>query len=124
MGALVAMCAHTCKAPADCATPGAPSVDEDNWSCDAGVCAYRGCQSDAECQAVGQGPGWACDAINGYPLKVCREVCASAADCVVAGVGLYDASHWACEASRCRFEGCRADGECADAFKKPDWVCR
>ncbi len=44
-------CVEACTAPADCASP-SPAVDADNHACEAGLCRYLGCLSDAECDAT------------------------------------------------------------------------
>jgi hypothetical protein len=45
-------CVHTCSGPADCSA-GVAYLDADNYACEAGVCRYTGCNSDAECQSLG-----------------------------------------------------------------------
>jgi hypothetical protein len=54
-------CSEVCRSPADCASA-APSVDADNYACEAGICRYLGCLNDAECMATfGPGGGeWLC----------------------------------------------------------------
>ncbi|MBO6933921.1 MAG: hypothetical protein JJ863_03075 [Deltaproteobacteria bacterium] len=44
-------CVLTCSAVADCSTASA-AFDADNYECDAGVCRYRGCNSDSECTST------------------------------------------------------------------------
>jgi hypothetical protein len=44
-------CVEVCRSPADCASA-APSVDADNYACEAGICRYLGCLDDAECMAT------------------------------------------------------------------------
>ncbi|MBN8613312.1 MAG: hypothetical protein J0L92_22150 [Deltaproteobacteria bacterium] len=58
------------------------------------------------------------------PLAFCRTSCAAAADCATAGLALYDASHYTCDAGVCRWTGCRNDGECRTAFGRDDYACR
>jgi hypothetical protein len=58
------------------------------------------------------------------PIAFCRIGCAAPADCATAGVALYDASHYACEAGLCRWTGCRADDECRAVFMRADYACR
>ena len=41
-------CVLTCATVADCAM-GSAAFDSDNYECDAGVCRYRGCNTDGEC---------------------------------------------------------------------------
>ncbi|MBW2456019.1 MAG: hypothetical protein JRI68_15990 [Deltaproteobacteria bacterium] len=47
------LCVGACSTPADCDIGGGPAYDADNYSCDEGWCRYLGCNSDAECQALG-----------------------------------------------------------------------
>jgi hypothetical protein len=51
-GTLTKYCVHTCTVPADCSA-GVAYMDADNYACEAGLCRYTGCNSDAECQTIG-----------------------------------------------------------------------
>ncbi len=44
-----ASCVKSCQTVADCDF-GAPSADQDNYACVAGICEWRGCASDQECR--------------------------------------------------------------------------
>lgn len=57
-------------------------------------------------------------------LAFCRIGCAAAADCATPSVALYDATHYVCEASLCRWTGCQDDAECRAAFSRADYACR
>jgi hypothetical protein len=108
-------CTEACTAPADCASA-APTVDADNWACDAGSCRYLGCRSDAECQdSLGAGGGtWRCaDGPGG--LRQCAEACTAPSDCAT-GAPVTSADNYACEAGLCRYLGCLGDAECQDTF--------
>jgi hypothetical protein len=52
-GAGVAYCQTACNVPADCSIGGGPAYDEDNYTCDGGVCVYQGCNDDTECMSLG-----------------------------------------------------------------------
>ncbi|MBX7192118.1 MAG: hypothetical protein K1X94_08680 [Sandaracinaceae bacterium] len=58
------------------------------------------------------------------PTALCRIGCATAADCVTAGLALYDASHYRCDAGVCTWTGCTNDDECRAAFARSDYACR
>jgi hypothetical protein len=59
---------------------------------------------------------------------LCQQRCATPADCGTASSPLYDASHYACEATTCRWLGCGAgatgDAECQAAFGRASYLCR
>jgi len=52
----VRACFAECVTPADC-SQNVPSMDADNYASEEGGCRYTGCNSDAECQAIGP---WVC----------------------------------------------------------------
>lgn len=58
-GADIASCWPTCGTVADCAQA-SPAYDADNYACTDGVCEYTGCNSTAECMAIGA--DYVCDA--------------------------------------------------------------
>lgn len=58
------------------------------------------------------------------PLAFCRIGCTAAADCATAGIALYDASHYRCDAGSCTWTGCASDEECRAAFARSDYACR
>jgi hypothetical protein len=46
------------------------------------------------------------------PLPVCQLSCTAPSDCATPQSPLYDASHFQCQQSRCRWLGCRAGDNC------------
>jgi hypothetical protein len=110
----VLRCRPSCSVPADCVTSTAAAYDADNWSCDAGACAYLGCHDDAEC-----GAGRRCaDGPVGVPN--CTATCATTADCDMVGGSF---GPFACTGGLCLFTGCPSDAYCA-AEVGPTAVCR
>jgi hypothetical protein len=59
-GSDLATCWPTCTTVADC-TSASPITDADNYACDGGVCVSTGCNSTAECMAIGA--DYVCDSI-------------------------------------------------------------
>ncbi len=114
----VPYCQMTCSTAADCATASG-AFDADNYACEAGLCRYKGCNDDAECQAAFSSAGYVCRAQSG--LKTCVKRCAAPADCAVASAA-FDADNYACEAGGCRYNGCNDDAECAASVAGT--VCR
>lgn len=109
------ICVQACSAVGDCVTASAP-YDDDNYACVAGGCQYQGCNSDSECQALGD---YVChDA--GFGVAFCQVACAAAADCDIGGGPAYDADNYTCEAGTCVYVGCHDDGEC---LALGDYVC-
>jgi hypothetical protein len=109
------VCLQTCAVAADCATPSAP-YDDDNYACDAGACVYTGCNSDAECEDLGD---YACESFEGG-LDLCVLTCDTPADCD-GGSAAYDEDNYACESGLCAYTGCNSDQECQDTA--PNLVC-
>jgi hypothetical protein len=121
----VPTCVEQCASPADCASP-APSVDEDNWACEASTCRYLGCASDAECNETFGATGGSYRCVPGFGgVRQCIEACSSPADCA-SGAPSVDEDNWACEAGLCRYLGCTGDGECQATFGSSGgaWLCR
>ncbi len=115
----IARCEATCASSADCGTPGAPILSSSHYSCDAGICVWRGCATDLECQDTFHKSNYACDVTT----KLCVQTCAGAADCATGGVQIYDADHYSCAAGRCEWKGCKSDGECQQALGKATARC-
>lgn len=109
------VCVQACSTVADCTTASAP-YDDDNYTCVAGGCQYQGCNSDSECQALGD---YVCRD-NGAGVAFCQSACAVAADCDIGGGSAYDADNYACEAGACVYLGCVDDDECLGLG---DYVC-
>ena len=110
----VSVCLVQCTVPADCAAPSAP-YDADNYDCQTGTCTYTGCNSDAECQALGD---YVCRANGG--LSLCQMACNSPSDCGLGSVA-YDADNYQCDNGGCLYSGCNNDAECQALG---NYVCR
>jgi hypothetical protein len=65
------------------------------------------------------------DSAGGH-VGQCHPTCTAASDCAVPGSTLDDASHFACTAGTCVWQGCQSDAECnTDApTGAPHLVCR
>lgn len=113
------VCQMTCSVPGDC-TQGSAAFDGDNYTCESGVCRYRGCNSDAECISTFMTDKYACRDVGG--LRQCMTKCSVANDCATAGSAAYDADNWTCDAGTCRYLGCKADSECSALGA--GYVCR
>jgi hypothetical protein len=122
-------CLQSCAASSECGASAA--FDADNYSCEAGVCRYRGCNDDAECRASFASDAYVCREVDppetGLPLpeasRNCVLGCESAADCVTASAA-FDADNYACESGACRYQGCNDDDECAASFASDAYRCR
>lgn len=114
----VKFCQMTCSAPADCVSTGA-AFDADNYACESGLCKYKGCNSNAECESTFMSTQYGCFDVSG--TKTCVKKCSAPADCAVAGSAAYDADNWACEGGGCRWTGCNSDSECTSLGA---YVCR
>lgn len=112
-------CRQTCSVDADCATASA-AYDADNYACESGLCRWKGCNSDAECQSSFASSAYTCKLQLG--IKQCLKKCTAPADCAVAGSAAYDADNYACESGTCRYVGCNGDGECASLGA--GYICR
>lgn len=103
-------CVEVCRVASDCAVVGSALYDDDNWTCDAGTCAWRGCLDDDECAVLGD---YACRE-DGSGTRACVERCRTSEDCTYTGAPAYqDADNFTCAAGVCRWDGCRSDDECA-----------
>jgi hypothetical protein len=60
-GSTLKTCVHKCTVPADCPEGNmAPLSDADNYECNAGLCAYKGCNSTQECTDTFMKPEYVC----------------------------------------------------------------
>lgn len=100
-------CAMACATPADCNLGSAP-YDTDNYLCTNSVCVYQGCNSDSECQALGN---YLCRTTGGVGATYCQPACATPADCNL-GSAPYDADNYLCTNGVCAYQGCNSDTEC------------
>jgi hypothetical protein len=113
-------CQQTCSTPSDCAAAAGGAFDGDNYTCESGLCHYKGCNNDAECTTSFMSAQYVCATSSG--MKTCLKKCSAPTDCVVAGSKLYDADNWKCESSACKWIGCNADDECTSLGS--NYVCR
>jgi hypothetical protein len=121
-GSTVPLCIKTCAAPADCST-GLPITDDDNYTCDEGLCHYLGCLDDLECQSTFGKEEYACAAAFGAVVPACLPTCAAPADCALT-VPLYDEDNYACDEGMCHYLGCLSTQECTDTLADPAFVCQ
>lgn len=119
----VPTCRASCNAPADCAIAGAQLYDASHYACNAGVCEWLGCKSTAECTATFQKTNYACEVAAGGTFPTCNLTCHAPSDCVTPNVAIYDASHYACNANRCEWLGCRSNTECASTYRNTAYAC-
>lgn len=116
-------CRPTCTQASDCATSGQPMQDAAHYTCNAGRCEWRGCQSTSECASATHTTKVTCVADQGSPVPTCIPTCQSAADCAVPGSPLSDASHMACNAGKCVWLGCKSTNDCATSLHSSRFVC-
>lgn len=124
-GMVIRGCFETCMVSADCAGAGAlPVLDADNWSCDANVCRYMGCNSTQECVDSLMSANYECAVFPGTTFKACRPTCANAVDCTSGSVTpTHDVDNWACKAGICEYLGCNSTQECIDANMSNNYEC-
>jgi hypothetical protein len=75
-------CVLGCEVPADCCPEGTidcPGDYPNDWQCEAGSCALKGCQLADQCQSIGNFPDHECHPIAGFGS--CFDPCESDADC-------------------------------------------
>jgi len=118
----VPYCWQVCSTPADCAQQ-YPPWDEDNYSCEDGICRYDGCNSDAECQGVPGMESYLCRPSVYGDAPVCVMSCGQAADCSQ-GMAPYNEDNYACEDGACRYTGCNSDEECQAVATMESYTCR
>jgi len=123
-GAPVPSCVPGCSTAADCATAGAPLADASHFACNAGVCAWQGCKSTAECASALHVQKVVCETPPGAPAAMCEPTCNTAADCAHAGEPLQDVSHFACKAGRCEWLGCKSTSDCTGGLHSSHFVCQ
>jgi hypothetical protein len=119
-GPPLAFCQIGCTAAADC-TSGSAAFDADNYRCEAGVCRYTGCNSDAECEASFSSTAYTCATIEGGQ-RTCVMRCSVAADC--GSSGAFDGDNYRCDVGHCVYTGCNTDAECQASFSSIAYVCR
>lgn len=118
------VCVQSCGTAADCATGTAGSfLDADNYTCDGGVCTWRGCLSTAECVTTYGTQAWTCEQAFGAATPTCWPTCTDPAQCAVAGSPLYDANNYACDGGKCHWVGCNDTSECTAANNSSSWTC-
>jgi hypothetical protein len=123
-GSPVPTCVPGCSAPADCATTaGNALTDASHFACEAGACVWQGCASTAECASALHIQKVVCEEPAGAPAPMCEPTCTTAADCASPGQPLEDASHFACNAGRCAWLGCRSTADCTSALHTSHLVC-
>jgi hypothetical protein len=116
-------CQKTCRAAADCGTAGQPLQDASHYECNAGVCEWQGCKSTSDCASALGTNRVACVTAPGAQIATCVPACSTAADCAVQGSVLSDASHFACNAGVCEWEGCKSTTECTTALSTSHVAC-
>jgi hypothetical protein len=104
-------CVRACESASDCSA-GSPALDDDNFECDDGACAYSGCTGDAECEDLLGTPEATC-ADPGDGLRGCFAVCEDAGDCPLA-LPIGTAENFRCDDGLCIYLGCQGDTECTD----------
>lgn len=110
----VPTCQVACQLAADCAQAGpGTAFDEDNYSCEEGVCVYTGCLSDLECDPSQSGTLVCRAQPQGVPL--CVVACQDASQCgsPVDTDGPYGSDNYTCEGGGCVYAGCGSNAECA-----------
>ncbi len=125
-GGAPASCVPACQKAADCVPPGNTSVldDVNHFACNAGLCVWLGCASTAECSAALHTAKVSCDHTPSDPAPTCVPTCSTPADCVMQGEGLLDdQNHYACQAHRCVWLGCKSSAECTQALASSRYVC-
>jgi hypothetical protein len=111
------ICLYACSTPADCDTGGGDPFTADNYECTGGGCIYTGCNSDSECQAIGD---YVCRDF-GAGVATCVLACAAPADCDIGGGEPFTAENYECSDGGCRYLGCTSDTECTGLG---NYVCR
>ena len=116
-------CRPTCNTAADCATPNRPLQDASHFACTNHRCEWLGCQSPAECTSALMTSKVTCAAAPGDDVSTCVPTCQTAADCGAQGNPLGDAGHFACNAGKCQWLGCKSTAECSSALHTNRVAC-
>lgn len=114
----VSICQKPCSTVADCVLQSG-AFDEDNYSCNGGVCVWSGCNNDSECSDVGS--GFLCREPGNTGLATCLSPCSTAKDCDL-GLPSADEDNYTCDSGACVFTGCTDDAECQTL--EANYVCR
>ena len=128
-GTGVRSCVEGCASGADCGS-GTSAFDVDNYACEGGICRYRGCNTDGECEST-FGAAYGCIDAEPPPTPLpiptaarnCIRRCASVDDCATDS-GAFGADNYVCEGGACRYRGCNDDGECMTSLSSSAYVCR
>jgi hypothetical protein len=110
-GGTPSLCQAMCASNTDCAST--------LYSCQDGICAYRGCASDAECADFGSGT--VCRPDPMYGVGDCVSACSTADDCGFADSPTFESTNYSCTDDGCIYKGCNSDAEC-DLYHRGD-VC-
>lgn len=116
----VAACVKGCIGVGDCSN-GTAAFDADNYSCTAGSCVYKGCNTDNECKSTFSDNSYICRPVFGLPS--CVKACTTPADCNL-GSAAFDPDNYNCTSGFCSYKGCNNDGECKSSFANSSYVCR
>lgn len=131
-GAPAPSCVPACQRASDCVPPGKISAlaDASHFACTAGACVWLGCTSTADCTAALHTAKVACEKPPAGPgagaalAPSCVPTCTTTSDCAVPAQGaLGDPSHYACQAGRCQWLGCKSTAECVQALQSSKYVC-
>jgi hypothetical protein len=105
---------------ADCVDQNAQAItDADNYTCDNGICVYKGCNNSTECETTFQSTDYGCNTDSGYDTPTCVQKCSVAGDCVsqYSPLPAYDDDNYACTGQGfCKYLGCNTDQECIDSM--------
>ena len=117
-GAAGGYCVPNCQTAADCAT-GQPGsfLDEDNYTCENGLCRYLGCLDSSECPQIGGSFNFVCTAPEAGKTPVCVLECMTPSDCVndpMESPDKFDCLNGGCFTKPCtEADVCKADQVCA-----------
>ena len=98
--------------------------DASHFTCNAGACVWnRDCRSTAECAAATHTNQVACEEAEGEPVRDLRPDLHQGDRTRCSGSGkLGDVHHYACQAGRCRWLGCKSTLECTTALSSSKYV--
>jgi len=114
----VSICLQGCDTSADCGLEGIAAHDADNYECTSGSCQYSGCNSNEECESLGE--GLVC-LENAQGLSACVQGCDTNADCDL-GNAAQDADNHECTGGGCIYSGCNSDEECEESLGA-EYIC-